>query len=96
MSSQEKSYSEDKWTGANREGVNANIPVERLTTTSIIEDQVKNPIEEKFRKVNDCERDQEYLKRSPGFNKYHWLGTNDECHGDVNRYYRLSSEAFVR
>jgi sporulation protein YlmC with PRC-barrel domain len=52
-SSQEKSYSEDNTSGLNHEGVDANIPVERLTATSIIGDAIENPIGEKLGKVND-------------------------------------------
>jgi hypothetical protein len=96
MSSQEKSYSEDKSTGANGEGVDTSIRVQQLIATSIMDDQVKDSIGERFRKVNDCDRDNEYLKKSPGFDKSHCLDTNDEYHGDVNLDYRLSSEAFVR
>lgn len=141
MSSQEKSYSEDNSTGANHEGVDANIPVERLTATSIIGDKIENPIGEKLGKVNDLminiqsgeieyvviefgsflgvggklfavpfrelklkpdehifiyNREKEYLKKSPGFDKDHWPDTNDKYYEDVNLYYRLSSEAFVR
>jgi sporulation protein YlmC with PRC-barrel domain len=40
-------------------------------------------------------RDKEYLKESPGFDKDHWPGTNDPYYKDVNLYYRVSSDAFT-
>jgi sporulation protein YlmC with PRC-barrel domain len=40
-------------------------------------------------------RDKEYLKQSPGFDKNHWPGTNDPYYKDVNLYYKISSDAFT-
>lgn len=48
-----KSYEADNITGVNHEGPDANVPVERLTATSIIGDGVENMTEEKLGKIDN-------------------------------------------
>jgi sporulation protein YlmC with PRC-barrel domain len=128
-------YEADNRSGINHEGDEANIPVERLTATSIIGDPVENPNGEKLgtidnlmvninngrieyavidfdsfigiggklfaipfnemkvdadRKVFIINRNKEYLKNSPGFDKDHWPDTNDHAiyFDNVATYYR--------
>lgn len=50
---QRKSYEADNLTGVNHEGPDANVPVERLTATSIIGDSVENMKEEKLGKIDN-------------------------------------------
>lgn len=40
-------------------------------------------------------RDKNYLKSSPGFDKDHWPDTNDQYYNDVNMYYKITSNAFI-
>lgn len=49
MSIQEKKYEVDNFTGINHEGPLANIPLQRLTATSIMEDTVVKLRRRKFR-----------------------------------------------
>jgi len=129
----EKNYDVDNQTGVNHEGRTANVPLKRLTATSIIGDTVENMAGEKLgtidnlminlntgevdyvvlefgeifgvggklfaipfsefkhkrdEKVFIIDRDKEYLKNSPGFDKNHWPDTNE--HGyfeDVKLHY---------
>lgn len=39
------------------------------------------------------DRDKEYLKNSPGFDKTHWPDTNAHYYDDVNTYYRIQPSA---
>src|SRR5215213_8155888 len=136
----DKTFEADNLTGVNHEGVDANMPVQRLTATSIIGDKVENLQGENLGKIDNLmininsgeieytvvefgsflgmggklfaipfeelqlktvghafilDRDKAYLKNSPGFDKDHWPDTNDQYYEDVNRYYKISSEAFI-
>ncbi len=128
-----KSYEVDNRTGQNLEGPDANRPLERLTATSIIGDNVENPQGEDLGKIDNLminvrtgqveyavveygsflgiggklfaipfeelrvsperrvfvvNRDKEYLRQSPGFDKGHWPDTNDHrYYGDVDNYW---------
>jgi hypothetical protein len=53
MKTQGKSYEADNITGVNHGGPDANVPVERLTATSIIGDGVENMREEDLGKVDN-------------------------------------------
>ena len=53
MKTQRKSYEADNTTGVNHEGPDANVPVERLTATSIIGDGVENMHEENLGKIDN-------------------------------------------
>ena len=129
----EKNYEVDNRTGLNHEGPDANIPVCRLTATSIIGDRVENSIGENLGKIDNLmvnlhsghieyavidfgsflgiggklyaipfaelrldpdrelfilNRDKDYLKTIPGFDKTHWPDTNDHSYfNDVNTYW---------
>lgn len=133
MGIEEKSYKTDNRTGINHEGPDANMPVARLTATSIIGDGIENPEGEELGKIDNLminlqnnhieyvviefgsflglggklfavpfrelrldpekrifilNRDKEYLKQSPGFDKSHWPNTNDHSYFDnVTMYY---------
>lgn len=133
MAIQEKTYKKDNRTGINHEGPDANMPVQRLTASSIAGDRVENPEGEDLGEIDtlminlhtgeveyaviefgaflgiggklfavpfkelklDSEReifilnrDKEYLKKSPGFDKTHWPETNDHSYfEDVRMYY---------
>ena len=128
-----KTYEEDNRTGTNREGADANRPLERLTATSIIGDKVENAKGEDLGTIDNLminiqtgrleyavveygsflgiggklfaipfdeltvvpgehiftvNRDKEYLRMSPGFDKNHWPDTNDHSYyGDVDSYW---------
>ena len=41
------------------------------------------------------DRDKNYLKSSPGFEKDHWPDTNDRYYNEVNMYYKITSNAFI-
>lgn len=129
----EEKYEVDNRTGQNYEGPLANTPVERLTATSIVGDNVVNGQGEDLGKIDNLminlsngaieyaviefgsflgvggklfavpfkelkldapsrafilDRDKEYLKNSPGFDKSHWPDTNDHTYfDDVRMYY---------
>lgn len=133
MESQRKNYEADNLTGRNFEGPDANIPVRRLTATSIVGDKVENPRGENLGKIDNLminlntgeveyavlefgsflgiggklfavpfaelnvdpsrqlfilNRDKEYLKNIPGFDKNHWPDTNDHRYfEDVDTYW---------
>jgi hypothetical protein len=133
MKTYEKKYEADNVTGVNHEGPDANVPVERLTATSIIGDSVENMHEENLGKIDNLminlrtgdidyailefgsflgmggklfaipfselkvdpirklfvlNREKEYLKNIPGFDKDHWPDTNDHRYfNDVNTYW---------
>jgi sporulation protein YlmC with PRC-barrel domain len=53
MAVQEKSYEVDNRTGINHEGPVANVPVRRLTASSIIGDSVENPEGEDLGKIDN-------------------------------------------
>jgi hypothetical protein len=53
MKTQGKSYEADNITGVNHGGPDANVPVERLTATSIIGDDVENMREEDLGKIDN-------------------------------------------
>ena len=53
MLEQDKSYEADNRTGLNHEGANANRPVQRLTATSIIGDEVENTKGDKLGKIDN-------------------------------------------
>jgi sporulation protein YlmC with PRC-barrel domain len=53
MAVQEKSYEVDNRTGINHEGPAANVPVRRLTASSIIGDSVENPEGEDLGKIDN-------------------------------------------
>ncbi len=128
-----KTYEVDNRTGQNLEGPDANRPLERLTATSIIGDEVENPQGEGLGKIDNLminlrtgrveyavveygsflgiggklfaipfeefrvaperrvfvlNRDKEYLRQSPGFDKGHWPDTNNHrYYGDVDNYW---------
>jgi sporulation protein YlmC with PRC-barrel domain len=48
-----KNYEVDNKTGVNHEGPQANLPVKRLTATSIIGDKVENPLGETLGKIDN-------------------------------------------
>lgn len=130
----EHNYEVDNRTGTNHEGRLANVPVARLTATSIIGDPIENSAGEHLGTIENLminlnrgdieyvviqygdimgvggklfavpftelrlvehekkfiiNRDKEYLKSAPGFDKTHWPDTNQ--HGgyfeNVNLYY---------
>jgi hypothetical protein len=133
MKTYEKKYEADNVTGVNHEGPDANVPVERLSATSIIGDSVENMHEENLGKIDNLminlrtgdidyailefgsflgmggklfaipfselkvdpirklfilNREKEYLKNIPGFDKNHWPDTNDHSYfNDVNTYW---------
>ena len=133
MKTYNKKYETDNITGVNHEGPDANVPVQRLTATSIIGDGVENmqgenlgnienlmvnlrtgqveyailefgsflgiggkffavPFQEMsvdtIKKKFILNRDKEYLKNIPGFDKDHWPDTNDHNYFDeVNTYW---------
>lgn len=128
-----KTYEADNRTGTNREGPDANRPLERLTATSIIGDKVENTTGEDLGTMDNLminiqtgrveyavveygsflgiggklfaipfdeltvnpgehvfvvNRDKDYLRMSPGFDKNHWPDTNDHSYyGDVDAYW---------
>ena len=53
MLEQDKSYEADNRTGVNHEGAKANVPVQRLTATSIIGDSVENTKGEQLGKIDN-------------------------------------------
>lgn len=53
MNYNEKSYEVDNRTGVNHEGPDANLPVRRLTSSSIVGDRVENPSGENLGKIDD-------------------------------------------
>ena len=53
MLEQGKSYEADNRTGVNHEGAKANVPVQRLTATSIIGDSVENTKGEQLGKIDN-------------------------------------------
>lgn len=53
MAIQEKNYEVDNRTGVNHEGPSANVPVRRLTATSIIGDSVENQEGEDLGKIDN-------------------------------------------
>ncbi|MBT1701797.1 PRC-barrel domain-containing protein [Chryseosolibacter indicus] len=136
MATTQHTYEVDNKTGINHEGQQPNIPVRRLTATSIIGDRVENYSGEDLGTINNLmvnvqtggieyaviefgsfigiggklfaipfqelqvdpkrqifllNRDKDYLKQSPGFDKDHWPDTNDhqrsDYFNDVNTYY---------
>jgi len=132
MTTKERKYEVDNLTGTNHEGTLANQPVQRLTATSIIGDNVENgegetlgeidnlminvhtgfveyvvvefgsflglggklfaiPFRElrinPAKKVFVLNRDKDYLKKSPGYDKTHWPDTNDHYFEHVDTYY---------
>ena len=136
MRSYEKNYEADNRTGQNFEGPDANIPVRRLTATSIIGDKVENALGESLGKIDNLminlnsgiieyavlefgavlgiggklfaipfselhvdptreifilNKDKDYLKSMPGFDKNHWPDTNDHSYfEDVDTYWRTT------
>lgn len=133
MNTIRKSFEADNATGVNHEGPIANVPVSRLTATSIIGDTVENALGDKLGKIDNVminldngeveyvvlesgsflglggklfaipfselkldptrelfilNREKEYIKNTPGFDKDHWPATNDhEYFDDVNTYW---------
>src|SRR3989337_2947988 len=133
MNTYGKEYEIDNLTGKNHEGPMANLPVRRLTATSIIGDRVENLDGENLGEIdnlmininsgsieyvvlksgsflgiggklfaipftqlylnseNECfilNRDKEYLKQTPGFDKDHWPDTNDHSYfNNVDTYW---------
>lgn len=53
MAIQERNYTRDNRTGTNREGPDANMPVERLTATSIMADKIENPHGEQLGQIDN-------------------------------------------
>jgi sporulation protein YlmC with PRC-barrel domain len=134
-----KEYEVDNLTGKNHEGPNANLPVRRLTATSIIGDRVENldgenlgtidnlmininsgiieyvvlesgsflglggklfaiPFSQLYLNADkECfimNREKEYFKSVPGFDKNHWPDTNDHSYfNDVDNYWNTSTTA---
>ena len=132
-----KTYETDNRTGVNREGPDANRPLERLTATSIIGDKVENSSGDDLGTIDNLminirtgrveyavveygsflgiggklfaipfqelsvaperhafvlNRDKDYLRMSPGFDKNHWPDTNDHSYyGDVDAYWGAAS-----
>jgi sporulation protein YlmC with PRC-barrel domain len=132
MAMGENTYEVDNRTGINHEGTDANRPVERLSATSIVGDEIRNKQGEDLGKIDNLminlttgeveyavvefgsflgvggklfaipfkeltvdpekevfilDRDKEYLKESPGFDKTHWPDTNDHSYFDNVRMY---------
>lgn len=133
MNLQETNLEVDNRTGVNHEGQNANVPVQRLTASSIIGDHVENAHGDDLGKIDNLmvnlytgqieyavldfgtflglggklfaipfselhldpareifilNKDNDYLKSIPGFDKSHWPGTNNrEYFEDVNTYW---------
>lgn len=134
MKTTEKKYESDNRTGMNNEGRLPNLPVKRLTATSIVGDDIVNQHDEKLGKIDNLminiksgqveyaiiefgsfigiggklfaipfaelrvdpakqrfilEKDKDYLKESPGFDKGHWPDTNDHSYFEnVRTYYK--------
>lgn len=132
-----KDYEIDNITGYNHEGPSANMPVRRLTATSIIGDKVENAVGEDLGKIDNLminirtgkveyavlqfgsflgvggklfaipfheltpdpsrelfilNRDKDYLKDMPGFDKSHWPDTNEHVYySDVDDYWRTTN-----
>lgn len=132
----EKNYEVDNATGLNHEGPKANVPVRRLTATSIIGDKVENPRGESLGKIDNLmvnlldgeveyaviefdaflgiggklfaipfkelqvdpvkeifilNRDKNYLKDVPGFDKTHWPDTNAHTYfSEVNTHWNAT------
>ena len=139
MKASGKEYEVDNLTGRNHEGPNANLPVRRLSATSIIGDKVENLDGENLGKIDnlmvninsgnieyvvlesgsflglggklfaipfgqlylntdkECfilNREKEYFKSVPGFDKNHWPDTNDHSYfDDVDNYWNTSTTA---
>ncbi len=137
METVRKTYEADNRTGQNMEGPDANRPLERLTATSIMGDQVESPEGENLGKIDNLminvrtgkveyvvveygsflgiggklfaipfqelrvapekhafvvNRDKDYLRMSPGFDRNHWPDTNDHgYYGDVDTYWGASA-----
>jgi sporulation protein YlmC with PRC-barrel domain len=53
MAIEDKTYQEDNLTGINHEGPDANIPVQRLSATSIIGDRIENPEGEELGSIDN-------------------------------------------
>jgi len=53
MENSSDNFEEDNMTGVNHEGATANVPVRRLTATSIIGDSVESPDGESLGKIED-------------------------------------------
>jgi sporulation protein YlmC with PRC-barrel domain len=132
MTTGEKDYKTDNSTGVNHEGPLANMPVQRLTATSIISDKLENSQGEELGTIDNLminlstgmveyvvvefgaflgvggklfaipfadlridpkkqmfiiDRDKDYLKDSPGFDKTHWPDTNDHSYFENVRMY---------
>jgi sporulation protein YlmC with PRC-barrel domain len=133
MAIQKENYEIDNSTGINHEGADVNIPVQRLTATSIIGDEIENLQGDRLGKIDNLminlntgavdyvviesgsfmgvggklfaipfselklntdkkifvlNRDRQYLKNAPGFDKNHWPDTNEHDYfGKVNLYY---------
>jgi sporulation protein YlmC with PRC-barrel domain len=132
MAMKENTYEVDNRTGINHEGTGANLPVERLTATSIIGDEIRNKEGEDLGKIDNLminlstgeveyvvvefgsflgiggklfaipfkelrldpereifilDKDKDYLKESPGFDKTHWPETNDHSYFENVRMY---------
>ncbi|HYF69852.1 MAG TPA: PRC-barrel domain-containing protein [Ohtaekwangia sp.] len=134
-----KNYEVDNATGLNHEGPNANVPVRRLTATSIIGDKVENPRGQSMGKIDNLmvnlldgqieyaviefdsflgiggklfaipfqelqidpvkeifilNRDKNYLKDIPGFDKTHWPDTNAHTYfNEVNTHWNTSRQS---
>ena len=137
MSAYGKEYEVDNLTGKNHEGPMANVPVRRLTATSIIGDKVENLDGENLGRIDnlmvnlssgmieyvvlesgaflglggkyfaipfsqlylnsekECfilNREKEYFKNIPGFDKAHWPDTNDHSYfNDVDNFWNTTA-----
>jgi sporulation protein YlmC with PRC-barrel domain len=141
MNTYGKEYEIDNVTGKNHEGPRANLPVKRLTASSIIGDRIENldgdnlgTIDNLMVNINtgaieyvvletgsflglggklfaipfaqlylntdkECfilNREKEYLKQIPGFDKNHWPDTNDHSYfSDVDNYWTSTPATYV-
>jgi sporulation protein YlmC with PRC-barrel domain len=132
MDKKEKNWEVENRTGKNVEGHSANRPLHRLSSSSIVGDDVKNMTGDDLGSIKDLmidlnegyieyavlqfggflgigskyfaipwselkldpdnknfilNRDKEFLKNAPGFDKDHWPGTNSDYYKDTNTYW---------
>lgn len=128
----ERKYEVENRTGENIEGHSANRPLHRLSSSSIVGDDVKSPQGDDLGSIKDLmidlhegcieyavlqfggflgigskyfaipwselrldpdnknfilNRDKEFLKNAPGFDKDHWPGTNTDYYKDTDTYW---------
>lgn len=129
---QDKKIGIENRTGQNVDGPRANMPLHRLSTSTIVGDDVRNMQNEDLGTIKDLmidlqngcieyavlqfggfmgigskyfaipwkhltadpenkcfilNKDKEFLKKAPGFDKDHWPGTNSEYYNETTAYW---------